>query len=378
MRHYIISFCISLVFASPASAQETSGACDSILKQSPENHFSAIQDIRTCYRDTEEILGKGESQTARQYIEGVNGNIGAQVNDLKNDLCAKNDPALCEFGLVLEKRTNSLLSKENQHSYSDYVVDSGYGSALVIGKGQFVEPLYLCSDFFLGKGLKQNQSCRPLNSDWEEILCDANCKSKRDAVLQAIPRIVDMSIIAARPELGQEFAGKADFNSSAWNNYILGDEKHSGLTIWEVALNDMFIPPKGSDARFTTPDTKQLIALRPSLGFKAYESNGSNVEIAGLVELVGIRWWDEWAEGGERVGSKGFSIVTAYSPSDVSNDIGFGVLVDNLYKDIDVSVIARDGDDGTDVSVLFSVDVSKVLPKVGLKQGCEILGLGSC
>ena len=90
------------------------------------------------------------------------------------------------------------------------------------------------------------------------------------------------------------------------------------------------------------------------------------------MELVGIRWWDEWGEGGERVGSKGFSLVSAYSPSDVSNDIGFGVLVDNLYKDIDVSVIARDGDDGTDVSVLFSVDISKVLPKIGLKQGCEL------
>ena len=179
---------------------------------------------------------------------------------------------------------------------------------------------------------------------------------------------------SGRSEQLQDIATYIERNAAIRKSYVLGDDSIAGMTIWEAYLNGLVFPAEGSDTRFPLPQKKQLIALRPGLGVKAYESDGSDIEIAGLIEIVGVKWWGDWDNEGKREGVKGLSLITAYSPTETANDIGFGVLFDNLYRDIDASVIARNGDNGTEFSLLFSVDVSKILPSIGLEEGCKIIG----
>lgn len=383
MRRIIFAIFIACCFSGSLAAQDSKTQCQALQDLKDVSHYDVLNRLELCYQELRDNLQIETAGSEKERRAVLSQNIARDVTTLRQELCQSTVIGVCELGQALEKRQDLLLDTTVKPNIKHYDFDINLGVALAIGNAnnrpERPLPLYICSQFLSGDGVIGSATCSDLPAALKQRRCDTACEARRDAVVKAIPVLLNMEVLASDQALALVFVNHAQKSAAAWENYVIGGDKTQGMTQWELRVNDWLTSSTvSSESSFKLPPKHQYVALRPSIGFKAYDSGGKDVEIAGLVELFGVRWWDEWGKGGKRVNLKGLSFVTAYSPSDTANDFGFGVMLDNVYKDFDVSVIARDSQDGTDIAVLLSVDVSKLLPQAVLEKGCKLLGAINC
>ncbi|GLQ21204.1 hypothetical protein ACFFUB_06430 [Algimonas porphyrae] len=370
-----------VLLGSTAAAEDTPN-CQTSIENDVTTQLDAIRQLRVCYQDMDAIMNPGDDVDNVIYAKNALERIKTSIIRSEAQLCATGLEDGCELYRRLSDRatylTEDFMTRQiDRQSYlSDFRMNESYRASLVIGRDAVIKPIFLCGEFLRNGSTRETGSCQ--NIDALQVPCDAQCNRRKNSALALIPTMIDMATLAAKPQVGAVFAQEAERNSAIWRTYVLGDDKISGMTIWEAALNEWLVTPNGNDLGFVEPKTHQFVALRPSLGVTAYNSKGENVDFAGLIEVFGVKWWREWNDKGERVKPMGVSAIVAYNPSETTDDFGFGLKVDNVFRNIDVSVVGRDWDDGPEVAVMFSVDISAILPKVGLEKGCEILGVPNC
>lgn len=207
--------------------------------------------------------------------------------------------------------------------------------------------------------------------------CDEGCQARLDLALDLLPKlsVLREAALVIDAEILNEIIREENRRVAAWESYLVGGEGADAQHIGELYLNEwVFLDNDDTvNTRSSMPPSQRLVFLRPGVGLEVFEADGTKVELAGIVELIGYRSWG-WDEKGARRSAWGVSAIAAYSPEDDADDWGYGILVKTPFNNIDVSWTARDSVDGTRHAVMFSTDLTGLLPSSSKSAACRLIG----
>ncbi len=84
-------------FTQEAWSQSSTDICSVLKQTAPQDHFTAIESMRKCYRDIETAFQPEDGVKSVDYIKAVTINMNTGANLLKSDLCNTNDAILTVF-----------------------------------------------------------------------------------------------------------------------------------------------------------------------------------------------------------------------------------------------------------------------------------------
>lgn len=385
MLKYYAGLLVSALLGMSSASADIPSSCDENRLTAPLA-ASPMSILRGCYNSLPIIAGGAdnisdalntaglepttEANDAERATEAAQRVYDEADNALVSACGDNGEPALCEALQFVRSAAARIVNAESitqsGRNYFDIVIrgnNLAFGSNLEHG-----EEFNFCG-FVERQNRTTASSCTTDAND-----CDATCISYLKASLKAMPLLNVLKASAnvlSIPRL-QEDRRNAIRVNAMWDNYVSGGEDGAPQHLLEIYVNGRIHGDKFTqNGGFDIPPTSTAVLLRPDLGVELFEDDGSKIELAAMIELVGFRRW-RWDEEGSRENEWGASIIASFSPREDADDWGYGLLFDTPISGLDISWTARDSDTGTQHAILFSANLLDFVPGVALQKACAI------
>ena len=152
-----------------------------------------------------------------------------------------------------------------------------------------------------------------------------------------------------------------------WATYF---DKSRAQYPWELLVNSWRFKPQAGEG-LASPPSDQLILFHPNLGFRYGDNAERSFDQALVLEVAGYYRW-RW-DGSEAKGLLGGSLIAVWVNEPTVKKVGWGLMV-HLPKQTAIGVYTHDGPSGRTTSLVFSLNVAKVLQNAE-EQKKTLLGM---
>ena len=284
------------------------------------------------------------------------------------------DGAICELIRSIHARSSDLRQALASQEFGlagvcQYDLDIGSNPLQPIYLGRLVRgcsvtrnpPVNLC-EVFSGSP----EFCRAPDADFE-LRCDSACRGRAAYLVRLIPvaGLLESAATAASAEVSQDAQAEIAQLATNWDAYYFDGGEARIQMPWELLLNGAIYSRSAEydPASLNAPPSSAWVLLHPAAGVELYDQDGVKAELAIVVELLGFSNWRYDDASGRRTGEYGGSLIAAYNPNQ-DNEWGYGVLLRTPWDGWNVSVIQREMASGDEVSMMFSKDISSLVPRI--------------
>ena len=132
---------------------------------------------------------------------------------------------------------------------------------------------------------------------------------------------------------------------------------------WELGVNSWRFTRanKAQLGNFPRAPNSKFVVLHPSLGFEHGDaiSGGTSTNAAVFLEVFGYERW-RWRDGNAR-NRWGISAIASYADIPGMDSVGYGLLLHTPIKNIAIGAVRRDGDAGSQTSIVFNINFATFL-----------------
>lgn len=220
---------------------------------------------------------------------------------------------------------------------------------------------FIC-DFVLN-GMGSRAGCATSGSAASQLAnarCDDACAARASYAALAFERLValrwiyrsviDDTAIAHENRLDRR-------NAEQWRSYWFGGGGGRTQWPWEMWINGALYKPREDAGGRFEPPTSAVTFLHPGFGASFYETDGDEIALTAVVEIIGYSQWSYDPNTGSRREEWGASAVAAYTQSDTADDWAYGVLVRTPYSGVNLAWLRRDSPLGDEDALMLSVNL---------------------